>query len=140
MPRTYVLNYDNIKPTMYMTDFVCTYKELELEDEESNSDMLYQAQFLQVFGITEYRDDAIIAGLELIKTKADEVPELKAIVMQHPYNAPSAPIPFDELLPLMFAYPLMDVFHLCMIDAFTTGRISNDSKGKVLCAYDSLHL
>lgn len=119
---------------MYITDFICTYK--EFEDEEGNSDMLYQAQFLQVFGITDYRDDAIIAGLELIKTKADEVPELKALVMQHPYNTPDTP--FDELLPLMFAYPLMDVFHLCMIDAFTTGRISNDSMGKVLCAYDAL--
>lgn len=120
---------------MYVTDFVCTYK--EFEDEAVNSDMLYQAQFLQVFGITDYRDDAINAGLELIKTKTDEVPELKALVMQHPYNAPDTP--FDDLLPLMFAYPLMDVFHLCMIDAFTTGRISNDSKNKVLCAYDALN-
>lgn len=120
--------------TMYITDFVCTYK--ELEDAEANSDMLYQAQFLQVFGITDYRDDAINAGLELIKTKADEVPELKALVMQHPYNTPGTP--FDELLPLMFAYPLLDVFHLCMIDAVATGHISTASKAKVLRAYDAL--
>jgi len=119
---------------MYITDFVCTYK--ELEDAEANSDMLYQAQFLQVFGITDYRDDAINAGLELIKTKADEVPELKALVMQHPYNTPGTP--FDELLPLMFAYPLLDVFHLCMIDAVATGHISTASKAKVLRAYDAL--
>ena len=119
---------------MYVTDFVCTYK--ELADDEDNCDMLYQAQFLQAFGITDYRDDAINAGLELIKTKADEVPELKVLVMQHPYNAPGTP--FDELLPLMFAYPLMDVFHLCMVDVFASGRISNESKDKVLRAYDAL--
>ena len=123
---------------MYKTNFVCTYKAFEdIEDDEVTSDMMYQAQFLQVFGLTDYRDDAISAGLELIKAKADEVPDLKALVMRHPYNAPDTP--FDELLPLMFAYPLMDVFHLCLIDAFETGHVSSDSAGKVLCAYDTLN-
>lgn len=124
---------------MYKTDFVCTYKVFEdMEDDEVTSDMLYQAQFLQVFGITDYCTDAINAGLELIKTKADEVPELKALIMEHPYNAPDTP--FDELLPLMFSYLLLDVFHLCLIDAFRTGCISNESKSKVLRAYDELKL
>ena len=123
---------------MYKTNFVCTYKAFEdIEDDEVTSDMMYQAQFLQVFGLTDYRDDAISAGLELIKAKADEVPDLKALVMRHPYNAPDTP--FDELLPLMFAYPLMDVFHLCLVDAFETGHVSSDSAGKVLCAYDTLN-
>jgi hypothetical protein len=123
---------------MYKTNFVCTYKAFEdIEDDEVTSDMMYQAQFLQVFGLTDYRDDAISAGLELIKAKADEVPDLKALVMRHPYCAPGTP--FDELLPLMFAYPLMDVFHLCLVDAFETGHVSSDSAGKVLCAYDTLN-
>jgi hypothetical protein len=122
---------------MYKTDFVCTYKVFEeVEDDEVTSDMLYQAQFLQVFGITDYCTDAINAGLELIKTKADELPELKELVMQHPYNTPDTP--FDELLPLMFSYPLLDVFHLVLIDAFRTQCISSDSKNKVLRAYDEL--
>ena len=125
---------------MYKTNFVCTYKAFEdIEDDEVTSDMMYQAQFLQVFGLTDYRDDAISAGLELIKTKADEVPDLKALVMRHPYCAPAPDTPFDELLPLMFAYPLMDVFHLCLIDAFETGHVSSDSAGKVLCAYNTLN-
>lgn len=124
---------------MYKTDFVCTYKVFEdVEDDEVTSDMLYQAQFLQVFGITDYCDDAINAGLELIKTKADEVLELKELVMQHPCNTPDTP--FDELLPLMFSYPLMDVFHLCLIDAFGPGHISSESKSKLLRAYDELKL
>lgn len=123
---------------MYKTDFVCTYKVFEeVEDDEVTSDMLYQAQFLQVFGITDYCTDAINAGLELIKTKADEVPELKELVMQHPYNTPDTP--FDDLLPLMFSYPLLDVFHLCLIDAFRTGCISSESKNKVLRVYHELN-
>jgi len=123
---------------MYKTDFVLTYKVFEdIEDDEVTSDMLYQAQFLQVFGLTEYCESAINAGLELVKTKTDEVPELKELVMQHPYNTPDTP--FDELLPLMFSYPLLDVFHLCLIDAFSTGCISSDSKNKVLRAYDALN-
>jgi hypothetical protein len=124
----------------YNTDFVCTYKAFEeLEDDEVNSDMLYQAQFLQVFGITEYNDDAVSAGLEQVKTKSDEVPELKALILQHPYNVPNA-TNLDMLVPLMFAYPLFDVFHLCLVDAFQTGSISAENQDKVLCAYKLLEL
>jgi hypothetical protein len=125
---------------MYNTDFACTYKAFEeLEDDEVNSDMLYQAQFLQVFGITEYNDDAVSAGLEQVKTKSDEVPELKALILQHPYNVPNA-TNLDMLVPLMFAYPLFDVFHLCLVDAFQTGSISAENRDKVLCAYKLLEL
>ena len=126
---------------MYKTDFVCTYKAFEtIEDDEVNSDMLYQAQFLQVFGLTEYDDAAINAGLEAIKTKAAEVPELKALILQHPYNATSSHTDdgFDTLLTCLFAYPTLDLFHLCLIDAFKTGRISPENRDKVLKAYATL--
>lgn len=121
---------------MYKTDFVCTYKAFEdLADDEVNSDMLYQAQFLQAFGITEYSDAAISAGLELIKAMADKVPELKALILQHPYCASGS---WDEMLPMMFAYPLFDLFHLCLIDAFDVGSISTEGQNRVLRAYETL--
>jgi hypothetical protein len=134
---------------MYKTDFVCTYKAFEeLEDDEVTSDMLYQAQFLQLFGLTEYNDAAINAGIEVIKAKAEELPELKALIMKHPYNiafASSAPTTvhganaeFDTLLTCLFAYPTMDVFHLCIIDAFKTGSISPKNGDKLLHAYSTL--
>ena len=126
---------------MYKIDFVCTYKAFEeIEDDEVNSDMLYQAQFLQVFGLTEYNDAAINAGMEAIKTKAAEVPELKALILQHPYNAISSDPDegFDTLLTCLFAYPTLDLFHLCLIDAFKTGRISPENRDNVLKAYATL--
>jgi hypothetical protein len=127
---------------MYETDFVCTYKSFE-DLAGDDSGMMYQAQFLQAFGITEYSDDAIRAGLEQIKTKSDEVPELKALILRHPYNLDNADNAdnadnLDDLLPLMFAYPLLDVFHLCLIDAFRTGCISAERRDKVLHVYSSL--
>lgn len=127
---------------MYKTDFVCTYKAFEeLEDDDVNADMLYRAQFLQVFGLTEYNDAAIRAGLDVVKAKADEVPELKALVLQHPHNVATDSVSatsVDEMLPLMFAYPLMDVFHLCLIDAFTTGSVSSKAHDAVLRVYETL--
>jgi hypothetical protein len=132
---------------MYKTDFVCTYKSFEeLDDDEVTADMLYQAQFLQVFGLTQYDAVAINAGLEAIKAKAAEIPELKALILQHPYNrAPEQAEQAeqaeseDDPLPLLFAYPTMDVFHLCLIDAFTRGRISQERRDKLLHAYSTLH-
>lgn len=122
---------------MYKTNFVCTYKKFEeIADDEVNSDMLYQAQFLQVFGLTEYNDSAISAGLELIKAKMDEVPELKTLVLRHPYSNHTDSL--ETLLPLMFAYPLMDVFHLCLVDAFKTGSISTECRDNVLRMYETL--
>jgi hypothetical protein len=126
---------------MYKTDFVCTYKAFEQNeaDDEVNSDMLYQAQFLQVFGLTDYDSDAISAGLDLIKTKTDEVPELLSLIQQHPYNS-NGRMDIDMLLPLMFAYPLLDVFHLCLVDAFAHGTISEKHRDGVLKAYLTLTL
>ena len=104
--------------------------------------MLYQAQFLQVFGLTQYNDAAINDGLDLIKAKAAEVPELKALILQHPYNKTGLGLVGDDpaaaLLPLLFAYHTMDVFHLCLIDAFTTGCILQEHRDKLLCAYSTL--
>lgn len=129
---------------MYKTNFVCTYKAFEeLEDDEVNADMLYQAQFLQVFGITHYDDAAISAGMEVIKAKSAELPELKALILQHPYSARLGPheadAAVDVILSLLFAYPTMDVFHLCLIDAFTTGRISPECRDKLVHAYSILY-
>ena len=124
---------------MYKTNFVCTYKLFEeLEDDDVNADLMFQAQFLQVFGLTQYNDDAINAGLEIIKAKVAEVPDLKALILQHPCANANTDVLEDALLPLMFAYPMMDVFHLCLIDAFTTGCISKERRDKVLHAYSTL--
>jgi hypothetical protein len=132
---------------MYITNFVCTYKRFEdIEDDEVNSDMLYQAQFLQVFGLTEYNPDAVCAGLELIKAKANEIAELKALILQHPYGSRNGsrngndnePESLDMLLPLMFAYPLLDAFHLCLIDAFQSGSISVENRDNVLREYTNM--
>jgi hypothetical protein len=136
---------------MYITNFVCTYKRFEdIEDDEVNSDMLYQAQFLQVFGLTEYNPNAVCAGLELIKAKANEIAELKALILQHPYGNGSRngngndnendnePELLDMLLPLMFAYPLLDAFHLCLIDAFQSGSISAENRNNLLREYDNM--
>lgn len=123
---------------MYITNFVCTYKRFEdIEDDEVNSDMLYQAQFLQVFGLTEYNPEAVCAGLELVKAKANEIAELKALILQHPYGNSNV-IDIDMLLPLMFAYPLLDAFHLCLIDAFKSGSISAENRDNLLHEYDKM--
>jgi len=144
---------------MYKTDFVCTYKTFEqIEDDEVDADMMYRAQFLQVFGVMDYDQDAINASLEYIKTKVVELPELKALVLQHPHHAKiktynecmeksntdanaaaNADAAIDMLLVCLFAYPTMDAFHLCLIDAFKAGSILETNREKLLNAYSCMH-
>jgi len=137
--------------TMYKTDFVCTYREFEeIEDDEVNADMMYRAQFLQVFGLIAYDQDAINASIELIKSKVAELPELKALVLQHPYHATlgtnanesnhemNEDAAMDMLLVYLFAYTTMDAFHACLIDAFKTGTIRELNREKLLSAYSTM--
>jgi hypothetical protein len=153
---------------MYKTDFVCTYKTFEqIEDDEVDADMMYRAQFLQVFGLTDYDQAAINASLKHVKSKVMELPELKTLIFQHPHHekfklynecmktknddandandvndvndandANDAII--DMLLGCLFAYPTMDAFHLCLIDAFKTGRILETNRDKLLNAYSCM--
>ena len=138
---------------MYKTDFVCTYKTFEqIEDDEVDADMMYRAQFLQVFGLMDYDQIAINASLEYVKSKVVELPELKALMLQHPHHAKfklhnhnddatndatndDDDAAMDMLLVCMFAYPTMDAFHLCLIDAFKTGSIQDANREKLLNAY-----
>jgi len=142
--------------TMYKTDFVCTYKTFEqIEDDEVDADMMYRAQFLQVFGLMDYDQDAINASLKHIKSKVIELPELKALMLQHPHHAKfnacnecmennedakdAKDAVIDMLLVCLFAYPTMDAFHLCLIDAFKTGSILETNREKLLNAYSHMN-
>jgi hypothetical protein len=75
------------------------------------------------------------------------VPELHALIMQHPYgqcNRENESVDvrdtqhIDMMLPLMFSYPLLDVFHLCLIDAFNSGKITKEHVDGVLQEYAKL--
>jgi len=130
---------------MYKTDFVCTYKQFEkIEDDEVDADMMYRAQYLQLFGLMEYDERAISASLDLIKSKVDELPQLKELILKHPYSSNFTLMEYNEdtvsemLLVCMFAYSTMDAFHLCLIDAFKHGNITETSREKLLKAYSNM--
>lgn len=132
---------------MYKTDFACTYKEFEkFEDDEVDADMMYRAQYLQIFGLIEYDERAISASLDLIKSKVIELPELRELILKHPHNSSFTSMEYNEdtvsdmLLVCMFAYSTLDVFHLCLIDAFKHGNITETSREKLLKAYSSMTL
>ena len=131
---------------MYKTDFVCTYKEFEeIEDDEVDADMMYRAQYLQLFGLVDYDERAINASLDLIKSKVAELPELRELILKHPYHTnftlmeqSNEDKAEEMLLVCLFAYPTMDAFHLCLMDAFKHGTISEASREKLLKAYSSM--
>jgi len=112
---------------------------------------MYRAQYLQIFGLTEYDDRAINASLELLKSKVNELPELKELLLKHPYHGNFASMTkvedereinedsvIEMLLVCMFSYPTMDAFHLCLMDAFKHGTISNINREKLMNAFSKM--
>tara|TARA_Y100000996_G_C22455233_1_gene615624 strand:+ start:670 stop:1038 length:369 start_codon:yes stop_codon:yes gene_type:complete len=119
---------------MYNTEFVCTYK---LHEEEDQDDM-YRVQLLQAYNLEKW-DDKIInntmttlfnnyntnADFKEIIDKAKESEKLSNIKT---YIGNDSQTLFNGL----FQYDLFDLIHLCMCDLEKSSTISKINKNKLL--------
>lgn len=131
---------------MYITDFICTYKQFE---DEVDSDDMYRAQYLQAFGINEYNFKMIDKTLEdlffyfkndnngkeilnhLIKKK-DKYYFLDFVCInqtnKNNYEENNEQNNLEELSNIffiLFCYDLFDLTHNCLNDLFNNGSISD---------------
>jgi len=119
---------------MYNTEFVCTYK---LHEEEDQDDM-YRVQLLQAYNLEKW-DDKIInntmttlfnnyitnADFKEIIDKAKESEKLSNIKT---YIGDDPQTLFNGL----FQYELFDLIHLCICDLEKSSTISEINKNKLL--------
>jgi|TARA_B100001250_G_scaffold20575_1_gene17466 hypothetical protein len=110
---------------MYNSDFVCTYKAHDPEDQEA----MYRVQFLQAFGITKWDDDEVnkiteelfdeLKGLDDIKeilSKARESEQLQLFLTIMGNDDAS-------VFRMLFKFELFDHLHRCISDAKRCGKI-----------------
>ena len=131
---------------MYITDFVCTYKRFENEED---SDDMYRAQYLQAFGINEYDFKKIDEKLEdlffyfkndkngkkilenLFKKK-EKYYFLNFVCNQDKTNEIENNLEeLSKIFFILFSYDLFDLTHDCLNELFNKGSIS-DNKTNIL--------
>ena len=111
---------------MYQTDFVCTYKKLlEHGQDDTDSEHLYQVQFLQAFGCDNGYDDAKIReGMKEVRQVLESHSEGRAFLDEAfkqglpPHLAIFASIGgeekgalLDTIIRTYYSWPMMDLTH-----------------------------
>jgi len=122
----------------YNTDIICTYQyydpilspdlpeifKKEVEGLESVSEILYQAQLLQVFQLTEYDDEKVNDKVNEVYSKIDKNKDMKEI-MKH---VASRILSEDETTGLMilFSYNFFYLLHDCICEFLVHKTISRE--------------
>ena len=116
---------------MYIYDFICTYKMMDDDDDRND---LYRIQILQAFGLHCYDDAALNKKIEELyyHMKEKECAQLKEII-EESYKVNQHICVCDMLVfTFLFSYDYFDLFHKCLIDFFTHGRISEETKNNLI--------
>jgi hypothetical protein len=123
---------------MYKTDFICTYK---MMDTDEDREMLYKIQLLQAFDLDKW-DKFIInltleelynsmsndKGLALILSKTSSVKDLQFLISNTELETDKNMLIFN----LLFQYEYFDLFHNCISGFMRTGEIGDKSLQKLM--------
>ena len=110
--------FDNLKNMNYKSDFICTYKLLE-DDEEGASHLCYQMQLLQALNMTKFDDFIITKNIEAVYFFIKDYSEIVdlLIVLKEKYKNSNLAFFIENeiaLFQLLFSYDYFDVFHKCL--------------------------
>tara|TARA_B110000008_G_scaffold82219_1_gene84026 strand:+ start:25 stop:396 length:372 start_codon:yes stop_codon:yes gene_type:complete len=120
---------------MYNTDFVCTYKE---HDEEEDQDDMYRIQLLQVYNLDRWDDDVINNTKASIFNKYKDNLDMKEILNKARDSDKLSNIKLciaDDDLTIftgLFQYELFNLIHLCICDLEKSSKISALNKSNIL--------
>lgn len=123
---------------MYKTDFICTYK---MMDTDEDREMLYRIQLLQAFDLDKW-DKFIInitleelynsmsndKGLALILSQISTVKDLQFLINNNELETDKNILLFN----LLFQYEYFDLFHNCILGFMRTGEIDDKPLQKLL--------
>ena len=119
---------------MYNTDFVCTYKQHDDEDQDD----IYRIQFLQVYNLHTWDDTVINNTITSIFNKYVDNLDMKDIVNKgrdsDKFSNIKTYIGDDDLTIFkgFFQYDLFDQIHLCICDLEKTLEISPLNKSNLI--------
>ena len=115
---------------MYATDFICTYK---LHDEE-DQEIMYRTQFLQALELTRWNDDNVDERMSRLYDSVKENSNVREIISKAKTNKDLemfvAISGNDDAIVfrMLFKFELFDMTHRCICDAID----KNDSNNMVV--------
>jgi len=115
---------------MYVTDFICTYK---LHDEE-DQEIMYRTQFLQALELTRWNDDTVDERMSRLYDFVKESSDVREIISKAKTNKDLemfvAMSGNDDAIVfrMLFKFELFDMTHRCICDAIN----KNDSNNMVV--------
>ena len=110
--------FDNLKNMNYNSDFICTYKLLE-DEEDDCANLCYQTQLLQALNMKNYDNFIITKNIEalyfFLKTN-NEIISLLILLKEKYKNSTMTFFIENEmaLFQLLFSYSYFDIFHKCL--------------------------
>jgi hypothetical protein len=119
---------------MYNTDFVCTYKQHEEEDQDD----MYRIQLLQVYNLDRWDDTIINNTKASIFNKYKDNLDMKEILNKARDSDKLSNIKLciaDDDLTIftgLFQYELFNLIHLCICDLEKSSAISTLNKSNIL--------
>jgi len=119
---------------MYITDFVCTYKHHDIEDQNK----MYQQQFLQAFDLKEWNDKIINNSVEEIYNKIQANQDIKdilnAIKKQEENSILMLMMGSDDIgiFQSLFRFELFDITHRLLCTLLTTDKVDKNHKINLL--------
>ena len=110
--------FDNLKNMNYSSDFVCTYKLLQDEDDDC-ANLCYQTQLLQALNMTNFDDFIIQKNIEALYFFLKDYSEIIGILMLLKEKYKNSTMAFFienniTLFQLLFSYNYFDIFHKCL--------------------------
>jgi hypothetical protein len=106
-------------------DYICTYKMIteDNEDEKGLRELMYQMQYLQLFGLTEFDETIIGEKIEAVYKHLKKEPFLDELFEFHTYNGYMSK---EFMFRTLFSYEYLDLFHKLLYNYFQKMSIENN--------------
>jgi len=106
-------------------DYICTYKMITEDDEDEKGlrELMYQMQYLQLFGLTEFDETVIGEKIEAVYKQLEKEPFLDELFEFHTYKGYMSK---EFMFRTLFSYEYLDLFHKLLYNYFKKMSIENN--------------
>ena len=119
---------------MYVTDFICTYKQHDINDQHA----MYQQQLLQAFNLDDWDDDIVNNSVKEIFEKFKDNQDIKEILNKIKTNENNSVLMLllgsedIAIFQILFRFDLFDMTHRLLCTLLATGKVDKTHKFNLL--------